>query len=92
QLEDTKKAWQRALLLLDNGSDDYAALSQQLSELDAVIQTSGVAPTLETEDAILDDIVPETNKAPGITQQNVEQQEADIVSPQEDAPINLGDL
>lgn len=93
QLEDTKKAWQRALLLLENDSQDYITLSQQLVELEDAIQGVNLAPEpeAETDEAILEDLVPE-NTNPGITEQNVQQQESEILNPEEDPQLDLSDL
>ena len=91
QLEDTKKAWQRALLLLENDSDDYLALSQQIADLDDALKGVDLSPEVMEGDA-MEEIIPEANQKPGITEQNVKQQEADIVNPAEDAKIDLGDL
>ena len=72
QLEDTKKAWQRALLLLENDSQDYITLSQQLANLDDVIQGVDLSP--EAGDQMnVEDVLPTEDKAPGITEQNVQQ-------------------
>lgn len=87
QLEDTKKAWQRALLLLENDSQDYLALSQQLAELEDAIQGVDLSPEAN-EELNVEDVLPEKNQAPGITEQNVQQQEADILNPAGDPSLN----
>lgn len=87
QLEDTKKAWQRALLLLENDSQDYITLSQQLANLDDVIQGVDLSP--EAGDQMnVEDVLPTEDKAPGITEQNVQQQEADVLNPAEDPQLD----
>lgn len=86
QLEDTKKAWQRALLLLQPDSADYAALSKQLSELEQALQLPASPATDASKTAPVAPEKPET--APNITEQNVQQQESDIVKPGENLELN----
>ncbi|NCN45565.1 MAG: hypothetical protein COU63_03450 [Candidatus Pacebacteria bacterium CG10_big_fil_rev_8_21_14_0_10_36_11] len=87
QPEDTKKAWQRALLLLENDSSDYITLSQQLAQLEEVIKSNPTG-TQETTTAPEVPPAPTGTQQPGITQQNVQQQEADILNPGLDAPLD----
>jgi len=89
QLEDAKKSWQRALLLLENDSQDYITLSQQLVELDSAIQGVDLSPT--NQEVNPEDLVP-ANEQPGITEQNVNQQESDLLNPTGDDQINLNNL
>src|SRR3990172_752336 len=79
QLESAQAAWQRALELLPSTSDDYLTLSQQLDELAETIEASKGAGV--TEEATTPD------NTPNVTEQNVQQQESDIVTPGEDASL-----
>ncbi len=76
QLENTRLAWQQALTLLAEGSQDHAALTQQLATLESEIATPAV---LEDEDS---------ETTPNVTEQNVQQTESDVVTPGEDAQLN----
>jgi tetratricopeptide (TPR) repeat protein len=78
QLENARVAWQQALQLLPETSDDYLTLSQQLEELEELILQQEISAEAETEGE---------NTAPNVTEQNVSQQESDVVRPGEDAQL-----
>jgi cytochrome c-type biogenesis protein CcmH/NrfG len=77
QLENARASWQRALELLPANADDYLTLSQQLEVLDQEIQATAATNGETTEET-----------TPNVTEQNVQQQEADVVNPGEDAELN----
>ncbi|MFH2118423.1 MAG: hypothetical protein ABII10_01660, partial [Candidatus Paceibacterota bacterium] len=79
QLENSRAAWQQALQLLPEASEDYLLLSQQLEALEKAMLETAQTATEETAP------VDEANPVPNVTEQNVSQQENDLVKPGDDA-------
>lgn len=79
QLENARTAWQEALRILPETSDDYLTLSQQLEDLEETLLAN---PPTTTE------VDEQENTTPNVTEQNVSQQENDVVKPGEDAQLN----